>query len=137
MHQQGKRVTLSDLAQIVVEDDKRRYSFTSDKKRIRANQGHSVKVDLGLVTKQPPKDLFPGTPEKFVDIILEEGLKPMQRHHVHLSEDTDAVTQVASRRGKSHIFTSNTTQMIADGFEFYQSENDVWLVDSVAPKYLN
>jgi putative RNA 2'-phosphotransferase len=137
MHQQGKRVTLADLEQVVAEDNKGRYSLSPDKKKIRANQGHSVKVDLGLTPKQPPKDLFHGTPEKFVEIIKQEGLKPMQRHHVHLSADVETAETVGARRGKPHIFTIKTAQMIADGFEFYQSENGVWLVDKVPPQYLH
>lgn len=135
MQKQGKKVTVKDLEQIVSEDSKGRYSLKDGK--IRANQGHSIKVDLELVAKQPPKDLFHGTPEKFVDVILKEGLKPMNRHHVHLSADVDTAQTVGARRGKPHIFTIKTAQMLADGFEFYQSENGVWLVDNVPPQYLH
>ena len=135
MSKQGKRVTLADIEQIVDEDSKGRYSLENG--MIRANQGHSIKVDLGLTPKQPPKTLFHGTPEKFVEIIKQEGLKPMHRHHVHLSADVETAETVGARRGKPHIFTIKTAQMIADGFEFYQSENGVWLVDKVPPEYLH
>ncbi len=135
MHQSGKRITLNDLEFIVSDDNKGRYSFNTDKTMIRANQGHSIKVDLGLIEKIPPSVLFHGTPEMFVTIIKQEGLKPMQRHHVHLSDNISTAEQVGSRRGKPYIFEIDTTSMIKDGVKFYQSENGVWLVDYVDPKY--
>jgi len=133
----GKTVNSLDIIEIVLDDEKGRYSLKDNDTMIRANQGHSIKVDLGLVAQQPPKDLFHGTTERFVDTILKEGLKPMQRHHVHLSADVETAEQVGSRRGKVHIFTIKTAQMIADGFKFYKSENGVWLVDKVPPEYLH
>ncbi len=117
-------------------DEKGRHSLKDNNTMIRANQGHSIKIDLDLKEKQPNKDLFHGTATQFVSVILKEGLKPMQRHHVHLSDNIDTARQVGSRRGKPHIFTVDTTAMINDGFKFYQSENGVWLVDNVPAKYL-
>lgn len=135
MQQSGKRITLNDLKEIVKDDNKCRYSFNNDLTMIRANQGHSIPVDLGLVEKTPPQILYHGTPDRFESIIRVEGLKPMQRHHVHLSDNLETATQVGSRRGKPFIFKIDTTLMLADNIKFYQSENGVWLVDHVASKY--
>ena len=132
----GKNVDTKDIISIVLNDEKGRYSLKDNNTMIRANQGHSIKVDLDLKEKQPTKDLFHGTATQFVSIILKEGLKPMQRHHVHLSDNVDTAMQVGSRRGNPHIFTVNTSAMIVDGFKFYQSVNGVWLVDNVPTKYL-
>lgn len=135
MQESGKRITLNDLEFIVADDNKGRYSFNQDKTMIRANQGHSISVDLGLIEKTPPPTLYHGTPDRFEAIIRIEGLKPMQRHHVHLSDDITTAKQVGSRRGTPFIFHIDTRLMIADNIKFYQSENGVWLVDYVAPKY--
>lgn len=137
----GMKITLADLERIVASDSKGRYTFEDDShKRIRAAQGHSLKVDLGLESKIPPKILYHGTDSRFLKSILSEGLKPMSRTHVHLSADLDTAKTVGSRRKKdnteTHIFKLDTVAMLSDGVKFYQAENGVWLVDRVDPKYL-
>lgn len=129
-----RRCTLTHVEEIVRKDSKQRYTIKDGK--IRANQGHSIKVNLGLIPEHPPEELFHGTPLKFVDVILEEGLKPMQRQYVHLSSDRATAIQVANRRGKEHIFVIDATKMVKDGFKFYKSENGVWLTYHVPTEYL-
>ncbi|MCY7349642.1 MAG: RNA 2'-phosphotransferase, partial [Cytophagaceae bacterium] len=97
---------------------------------------HSVTVDLGYVEKQPPQVLFHGTTTRFLDVILAEGLKKMNRHHVHLSADEQTAQLVGRRHGKPVVLTIGAGKMAADGFAFFQSENGVWLTDHVPAAYL-
>ena len=124
------------LETIVRTDGKQRYAFSNDKSRIRANQGHSLNIDLELKPQVPPAVLWHGTGERFVRGIEAEGLKPMQRQYVHLSADPDTAIKVGQRHGKPVLFTVNTAQMVADGCLFYRSENGVWLTEAVPAKYL-
>ncbi len=101
--------------------------------RIRAAQGHSINVNLELTSKRPPAILFHGTVNKFLTTILKEGLKPMSRQHVHLSANEDTAADVASRRGKPIILKIDCNTMLLKGYEFYQSENGVWLTEHVPP----
>lgn len=125
------------LEEIVITNDKNRFAFNEDKSKIRTNQGHSLSVDLNLIVIEPPQLLYHGTVEKFIDIIRREGLKPMSRQHVHLSKDKDTATIVGNRRGRAIILEVDSQQMCIDGFEFYLSENKVWLTDVVPSKYIN
>lgn len=129
-------LNLQLLEQVVAEDKKGRYSFTEDKKLIRANQGHSVKVDLGLKNVVPPVILYHGTVEKVVNDIKKSGLLPMSRHAVHLSKDVDTAKVVGSRRGVAVILEINSKAMFADGYKFQRSENGVWLTSEVPPRYI-
>ncbi len=104
--------------------------------RIRANQGHSVEVDLQLEEREPPEFLYHGTVERFLPSILEEGLIRGKRHHVHLSKDVETARKVGSRRGKPVILQVDAGRMHWDGYKFLLSANGVWLTDSVAPAYL-
>lgn len=145
MQKQGKYVELSDLEYVVVNDSKAkngkpgRYSFNADKTKIRANQGHSIKgIDLGLkplIGREIPNWLYHGTNSRFVEAILADGLKPMGRHHVHLSDDMETANNVGSRRLKkdteTHIFKISTVEATNAGVVFYKSENGVYLADSV------
>ena len=133
----GKEMDLPILEAIVASDDKQRYSFNEDKTKIRANQGHSVKVDLGLEPVKPPKILYHGTVERIVQSIMLKGIEPRSRNHVHLSEDVDTATDVGERRGDAMIFKVFSVAMYRDGFHFYQSANGVWLTDHVPNKYLD
>ncbi|MBL3654499.1 RNA 2'-phosphotransferase [Fulvivirga sediminis] len=125
------------LTEIVDNNDKKRFVFSSDKQKIRANQGHSLQVDLGLEQKEPPVLLYHGTAIRNIDSIKEKGLLKGERHHVHLSAQTDVAMQVGSRYGKATVLTVNTDLMYKDGLLFYQSENGVWLTDYVPPKYID
>ncbi len=124
------------LEEIVRTDNKQRYSFNEDKSLIRANQGHSIAVDVELEEKTPPKTLWHGTGEKHVESIDENGLIPKTRLFVHLSSDYDTAVKVGGRHGKPVVYEVNTEKMRADGFTFYQAVNGVWLTKRVLPEYL-
>lgn len=124
------------LEEIVRTDNKQRYSFNEDKTKIRANQGHSIKVDVELKEAQPPETLYHGTGEKFVDAIKAEGLKPKSRLYVHLSKDEETATNVGSRHGKPHVFVVHSGEMFRQGYKFFISENGVWLTDFVPVNFL-
>ena len=125
------------LEEIVRTDEKMRYSFNEDKTLIRANQGHSIPVDVELEEKIPPEMLFHGTGEKYLPSILSQGLIPKSRLYVHLSSDYDTATKVGKRHGKPVVFVVDSEQMTKDGYRFYQSVNGVWLTKSVPTKYIH
>lgn len=132
----GRFIDKNILEEIVMTDNKQRYSYNSDYTKIRANQGHSIEVNLGLLECQPPKKLYHGTSDKYVNLILDSGLKKQGRQYVHLSENIDTATSVGSRRGKPVILLVNSYKMYKDGYKFFKSENNVWLIDSVSKEYL-
>lgn len=129
-------VTRAALIRVVTENDKQRFAISEDGKRIRANQGHSVKVALGLEAETPPATLFHGTVGKFLPSIRDKGLKSMNRHHVHLSHDIETATKVAQRRGAPVILAVDAATMHTNGIAFFRSKNGVWLTDKVAAKYI-
>jgi putative RNA 2'-phosphotransferase len=135
MNAHGTTIDIEDLKRVVANDSKGRYSL--DGERIRANQGHSVKVDLGYKAKKPPVVLYHGTVSQFLDAIMKSGLKKMKRHHVHLSADEATANMVGSRRGKAVILLVDSGKMDRDGYEFFLSDNGVWLTDSVPAKYIS
>lgn len=124
------------LEEIVRTDNKQRYSFNEDKTLIRANQGHSIPVDVELEEVEPPKYLYHGTGEKFRESIDAEGLKPKSRLYVHLSEDIETATKVGSRHGKPVVYRVFAGWMHKNGFRFYRSVNGVWLTKDVPTKYI-
>lgn len=124
------------LEEIVSTDKKQRYSFSDDKSLIRANQGHSVPVDVELEAKTPPETLYHGTGEKYVKAIDEQGLKRMSRRYVHLSGDYDTAVTVGCRHGRPVVYEVETGRMARDGFKFFQSVNGVWLTDNAPAQYL-
>jgi putative RNA 2'-phosphotransferase len=124
------------LLEVVETNDKKRFSFNEENTKIRANQGHSIHIDLELKEQKPTNVLYHGTVAKFIESIKKEGLQKMSRHHVHLSKDTETAIKVGSRRGKPIILAVNAPKMVADGFKFYLSENGVWLTDHVPAKYI-
>lgn len=127
----------SNLVQIVVEtSDKKRFSISDDGLFIRANQGHSIAVDLDLEALKPPEILTHGTAERFMEAIQTTGLSKMERHHVHLTESVAVAKNVGARYGKPVILNIAAQNMYEDGFEFFKSANNVWLVDSVPTKYI-
>ena len=125
------------LEQIVAEDEKQRYSFNDDHILIRANQGHSIPVDVELEEKEPPEFLYHGTGEKYVASIEAQGLIPKSRLYVHLSSDADTARRVGQRHGRPVIFVVKSGEMYRDGFMFYQSVTGVWLVKEVPNRYLS
>lgn len=125
------------LEEIVRTDSKQRYSFNKDKTLIRANQGHSISVDVELEKKTPPEFLYHGTGEKFVSSIDKEGLLSKSRLYVHLSKDTDTAVKVGSRHGKPVVYRVADGKMADDGYEFFLSVNGVWLTKAVPAEYLS
>ena len=124
------------LEEIVRTDEKQRYSFNEDKTKIRANQGHSIQVDVELEEKEPPEILWHGTGEKFAALIDDQGLIPKSRLYVHLSKDVEIATTVGRRHGKPVLYMVNTREMYKDGFKFFLSKNGVWLTKEVPVRYL-
>ena len=124
------------LEEIVRTDNKQRYSFNDDKTLIRANQGHSIPVDVELEEKEPPKILYHGTGEKYIVSINHNGLIPKSRLYVHLSKDVETAKVVGKRHGKEVGYSINSEQMYKDGYKFYLSKNGVWLTKRVPMKYL-
>lgn len=133
----GREMDLPILEMIVLTDEKQRYSFNEDKTKIRANQGHSVKVDLALDPVEPPRFLYHGTVDRYIHQIMSQGLIPRQRNHVHLSEDVETAADVGERRGDAIILKIYARAMHKNGFQFYQSANGVWLTDHVPNKFLD
>lgn len=132
----GRKIDMEILEEIVKTDNKQRYSFNEDKTLIRANQGHSIPVDVELKEQEPPEFLYHGTTDKFTKSIMAEGLKPMSRLYVHLSKDIQTANKVGKRHGKPVILKVHSGQMYKDGIMFYLSENGVWLTKNVDVKYL-
>ena len=126
-------IDMAILEQIVAEDEKQRYSFNEDKTLIRANQGHSIPVDVELEEKQPPEILYHGTGEKYVASINEQGLIPKSRLYVHLSGDEETAVKVGRRHGKPVIYKVKSGDMFRDGYKFFCSANGVWLTKSKEP----
>lgn len=131
-----KGLDFATLEQIVATDEKQRYSFSVDGKLIRANQGHSIAVDVELAELEPPEILYHGTSEKFSASILAQGLLKMSRLYVHLSGDVETAEKVGLRRSKPKVFVVESGKMFADGFKFFKSVNGVWLTEHVPAKYL-
>ncbi|WP_341527761.1 RNA 2'-phosphotransferase [Nostoc sp. UHCC 0302] len=129
-------ITRQELQVVVELNNKKRFSFDSTGTLIRANQGHSVEVDLQLEPVVPPDVLYHGTGHKSVESIMQAGLCKMSRHHVHLSKDIATAETVGARHGKPKVFIVDAAAMSQAGYSFYCSDNGVWLVDSVPPQYL-
>jgi putative RNA 2'-phosphotransferase len=129
-------LTLHELKEVVAKNDKQRFSFDATETRIRANQGHSIAVDLQLEPTLPPEVLYHGTGHKTVEVIRRQGLCKMSRHHVHLSQDIATAKKVGQRHGSPVVFAVDAKAMSEKGHTFYCSDNGVWLVDFVPPKYL-
>jgi len=129
-------LSMETLEEVVATNNKKRFAFNEDKTMIRANQGHSVNIDLALQSKEPPNYLYHGTVEKFMESIREKGLIKGSRQHVHLSADKETAINVGSRRGKPIILTIRSGEMHAKGYTFYQSENGVWLTEAVPTKFI-
>lgn len=133
----GVNIDISTLEQIVATDDKQRYSFNEDKTLIRANQGHSIPVDVELDEVEPPEYLWHGTGEKYMQGISQMGLIPKSRLYVHLSSDTETALSVGKRHGVPTIYRVAAQDMYKDGFKFYLSKNGVWLTKNVPVEYLS
>lgn len=131
----GRRINMETLERIVRENNKKRYSFNENHTKIRANQGHSLPVDVELRETKPPRYLYHGTAARFHASIRREGIKKMGRQYVHLSGDFQTAMEVGRRHGSPVVITINAKAMAADGVAFYCSENGVWLCEYVDPQY--
>ncbi|MEM7230720.1 MAG: RNA 2'-phosphotransferase [Planctomycetota bacterium] len=124
------------LETLVASDEKGRYSFSPDGRSIRANQGHSIPIDLGLEALEPPVVLYHGTATRFLDSVMASGLHAGNRQHVHLSTNVETAISVGQRHGKAVVLQVDAEAMSKDGIEFYLSDNGVWLTDAVPSRYL-
>ncbi len=131
----GRKIDMDTLERIVRENNKQRYSFNEDHTRIRANQGHSLSVDVELREETPPQYLYHGTATRFFPAIQREGIRKMSRQYVHLSGDFETAMAVGRRHGSPVVITVDAQAMARDGVGFYRSENGVWLCEHVEPKY--
>lgn len=136
MNIKGHKIDRQTLDRIVRENNKQRYTYNQDGTKIRANQGHSIKVDVELSETVPPQKLYHGTAKATLDAIREKGIMKMTRNHVHLSSDIETAFTVGKRHGNPVVLVIDTAKMYADGIKFYISENKVWLCDYVAFDYV-
>jgi putative RNA 2'-phosphotransferase len=132
----GISMSQEELLEIVEQNDKKRFSVSSDGKRIRANQGHSIAIELNLEETIPPDILYHGTASRFLDSILKDGLVKGGRQHVHFSLSIDTAISVGQRHGKPVVLKIDSKKMHDNGAKFYRSENSVWLTDYVGPEYI-
>ena len=140
IHKQGRYIINLDILKLIVrDDDKQRYAFSKNGEYIRANQGHSINVNMEYTPVTPPDVLYHGTDSRFMTNIMESGgLSPMSRQYVHLSKDITTALAVAIRHGNTPIiFHLDAKRMHKDGIKFYKSENNVYLCDYVPQCYLN
>ncbi|WUH94176.1 RNA 2'-phosphotransferase [Streptomyces sp. NBC_00433] len=132
----GRRLSRAELDHVVATNNKRRFAFSDDGRRIRASQGHTVEVDLGLAAAAPPDVLFHGTATKTLPLILRDGLLPMARQDVHLSADRETAVRVGQRHGRPVVLAVDAAGLAAGGQVFRVSANGVWLTGPVAPEWL-
>lgn len=136
MNKRGEKITLEELKEIVATSEKKRFAFSDDGQSIRANQGHSVEVEITFEKREPPEFLYHGTATRFVDSIRKTGLEKRNRQHVHLSADEETAIKVGQRHGKPVILKVRAKDMHAAGTTFYISANNVWLVEKVPTEFL-
>lgn len=131
INKSGKAINFEILEDIVRTDNKNRYSFNENKTKIRANQGHSINVNVGLKECKPPNILYHGTSDRFLDSINKEGLKSMSRLYVHLSDDIETAIKVGKRHGNPIVLKIKSNEMYENGYKFFLSENGIWLTEYI------
>lgn len=136
VNKEGIKLNEEILDNVVATNDKKRFAFNADKTKIRASQGHSIKVELDLPVTTPPDILYHGTTNRFLESIFTTGLKKQNRQHVHLSATVETATAVGTRHGKPIILIVKAKAMYDAGYKFYLSENNVWLADEVPPQFI-
>jgi putative RNA 2'-phosphotransferase len=134
---QGLAMTMDELRYVVETSDKRRFALSADERCIRAQQGHSIEVDLDLPPSTPPEFLYHGTVARFLPAIMAEGLKKGARHHVHLAADRATAEGVGARRGAPVVLCVQAEVMHREGHAFFLSGNGVWLTETVPPIFLS
>jgi putative RNA 2'-phosphotransferase len=133
----GTSLSRDELVHVVATNDKQRFELDVGRDRIRARQGHSLAVDLALEPTQPPAVLFHGTPERNVASIRTSGLDRRDRHHVHLSPDSETARRVGARRGDAVVLVVDAEGMSAAGHTFWRTGNGVWLTDHVPARFIS
>ncbi|MFK3650647.1 RNA 2'-phosphotransferase [Lysobacter enzymogenes] len=133
----GKLYSRTLIETIVRDNDKQRFKLSDDGRRIRANQGHSIDIDLALAPLEPPATLYHGTATRFAGSIRKTGLEKRSRQHVHLSLDRDTAVKVGSRHGTPLVLHVRAGEMHARGLVFHRADNGVWLTDAVAPEFID
>ena len=135
--QSGKALDRNIIIAVVADNDKKRFTISPDGQRIRAAQGHSTEqVDLNYSERVPPEFLYHGTATRFIDSIRKEGLRPGQRHYVHLSADEKTAIAVGQRHGKPVVLKVESARMHKEGFKFFQADNGVWLTETVPTEFI-
>lgn len=134
--QAGRPIDKEALHQVVEKSEKKRFSFSKDGKKIRANYGHSIPVSLEFETHEPPEFLFHGTAVQFLPLIREHGLGPGTRQYVHLVTDRSTATDVGRRHGKPVVLTIKAHMMYTKEFDFYKTEGGIWLIKDVPVQYI-
>jgi len=137
MNAHGKKIDFDTLCDIVDQNDKQRFRFNGDKTQIRANQGHSIKIELGYSPVIPPEILYHGTATRFLSSIMEQGILKGNRHHVHLSASEETAVSVGQRHGKVVVLKVKAKEMMETGYLFYESDNHVWLTDHIPAEFLS
>ncbi|HEX4965395.1 MAG TPA: RNA 2'-phosphotransferase [Thermoanaerobaculia bacterium] len=132
----GKPLTRELIEHVVATNDKQRFAISGDGERIRANQGHSVAIELNLPVSRPPESLYHGTAERFLDSIRAQGLLRRRRQHVHLSRDVPTALRVGQRHGQPVVLEVRAAALFDTGRPFYLSDNGVWLTEAVPPQFL-
>jgi putative RNA 2'-phosphotransferase len=128
---QKMQIDFETLQTIVDTNDKKRFTFNEDESKIRANQGHSIQVDVQLEEKEPPEVLYHGTASRFLESIMDQGLTKQKRQYVHLSKDEDTAIKVGQRHGKPTVLIVSSKLMFDNGYKFYLSINGVWLTNFI------
>lgn len=136
LNRQQRDVTEADIVEVVRTNDKQRFALDLERRRIRANQGHSVRIDPDLPALEPPELLYHGTAQRFLEPIQREGLRAMSRIHVHLSADRETASKVGKRHGRLVILIVRAGELYRAGTRFYRSENGVWLTDAVPAEFI-
>lgn len=136
-NQAGVALDEATILEVVSRSDKQRFAISDNGVNIRANQGHSISVDLEFISLIPPEFLLHGTAIRFLDSILTKGLSRMNRQHVHLTENPDSAMVVGARYGQPVLLRIDSNGMSNEGHIFYKSENGVWLVDAVPPEFIS
>ena len=132
----GQRISRDLLEEVVRNSPKQRFELSDDGRRIRANYGHSLEVDLSLKEAAPPTHLYHGTATRFLSEIMAHGLTPQDRQYVHLSQDEETAVSVGRRHGEPIVLTIDAAAMHDAGYTFYRSTDRTWLTDSVPAKYI-
>jgi RNA:NAD 2''-phosphotransferase len=136
MNKNGEKINMEILKEIVNTDNKSRYTFDENYTKIRATQGHSVKVELGYIPQKPPIILYHGTGKKYIESIFKDGIKKQSRNHVHLSGDKETALKVGQRHGTPIILEILSEEMYNNNHQFFLSENGVWLTDYIPVEYI-